>query len=271
MGKFGIVLIAVLISVFCFGNAYSDLGEGLIAYYPFNGNANDESGNGNHATAYNNYSYESGIVGDAIHLVGSGHTGLGGGHVLLPTFPLNTMDEFTIAIWVKFQGITSWYGDSFIHFGRSTYNNSIYGIFISEEKTEGIRTGWRIVYYGGGPWPTAGVSGVNTYVPLDFENNWHHHVLRIDNGVLTGFMDGQSLGSVSYTKPTNPLEDVAGIGVHFFNSGGTEANRFIGSVDDTRIYNRALTDDEVWELFKDNTDADDDGINGGIMMLLLSD
>lgn len=28
----------------------TDLGNGLVAYYPFNGNANDESGNGNHGT-----------------------------------------------------------------------------------------------------------------------------------------------------------------------------------------------------------------------------
>ncbi len=29
---------------------HADLSDGLTAYYPFNGNANDESGNGNHGT-----------------------------------------------------------------------------------------------------------------------------------------------------------------------------------------------------------------------------
>jgi len=28
------------------------LKDGLVAYYPFNGNANDESGNGNNGTVY---------------------------------------------------------------------------------------------------------------------------------------------------------------------------------------------------------------------------
>ena len=28
------------------GLAFSDLNDGLVVYYPFNGNANDESGNG---------------------------------------------------------------------------------------------------------------------------------------------------------------------------------------------------------------------------------
>ena len=30
--------------------SFESLNEGLVAYYPFNGNANDESGNGHHGT-----------------------------------------------------------------------------------------------------------------------------------------------------------------------------------------------------------------------------
>lgn len=30
----------------------ADLNDGLVAYYPFNGKANDESGNGNHDPLY---------------------------------------------------------------------------------------------------------------------------------------------------------------------------------------------------------------------------
>ncbi len=32
--------------------AFADLKDGLVAYYPFNGNASDKSGNGNHGTVY---------------------------------------------------------------------------------------------------------------------------------------------------------------------------------------------------------------------------
>ena len=41
--------------VFAFGEvtfAQDDLNSGLAAYYPYNGNANDESGNGNHGTVF---------------------------------------------------------------------------------------------------------------------------------------------------------------------------------------------------------------------------
>ena len=39
------VLSSALFPVFC---ANADISDGLVAYYPFNGNADDESGNENH-------------------------------------------------------------------------------------------------------------------------------------------------------------------------------------------------------------------------------
>ena len=48
-----IVIVVLAIVVSCCGFAgivQADLSDGLVAYYPFNGKANDESGNGNHGT-----------------------------------------------------------------------------------------------------------------------------------------------------------------------------------------------------------------------------
>jgi len=44
------------------GTAYADLNEGLVAYYPFDGNANDESGNGNDGIEYGDVRYTTGII-----------------------------------------------------------------------------------------------------------------------------------------------------------------------------------------------------------------
>jgi len=43
----------LLVGAVCFNvslNVLADLNEGLVAYYPFNGNADDASGNGNNGT-----------------------------------------------------------------------------------------------------------------------------------------------------------------------------------------------------------------------------
>ncbi|NDB96619.1 MAG: hypothetical protein EBZ78_10770, partial [Verrucomicrobia bacterium] len=44
-------------------NSYNNLNQGLVAYYPFNGNANDASGNGLGGTLVNSTVAESGVVG----------------------------------------------------------------------------------------------------------------------------------------------------------------------------------------------------------------
>ena len=47
MKKISIISIVLIISFVFYGMALADLNDGLVAYYPFNGNANDESGNAN--------------------------------------------------------------------------------------------------------------------------------------------------------------------------------------------------------------------------------
>ncbi|OAD20786.1 secreted protein [Candidatus Thiomargarita nelsonii] len=50
-----ILLIAIGLS--WFSGAMADLKDGLAAYYPFNGNANDSSGSGNHGVVYGYFDY----------------------------------------------------------------------------------------------------------------------------------------------------------------------------------------------------------------------
>jgi hypothetical protein len=45
--------------------------SGLVAYYPFDGNANDFSGNGRNGTEYNGITYAPGIKGQAANFNGT--------------------------------------------------------------------------------------------------------------------------------------------------------------------------------------------------------
>jgi hypothetical protein len=47
--KTRVFAVCVVVFLFC-GITHAGLSDGLVAYYPFNGNANDESGNGNNGT-----------------------------------------------------------------------------------------------------------------------------------------------------------------------------------------------------------------------------
>lgn len=235
------VLLAVSTACFLVPSAQAGINDGLIAYYPFDGNANDASGNGNHATAYNDYSYVPGSLGDAIHLVGSGDTGLVGGHVRLPSLPFNTMDEFTIGMWVNHQGNTSGPGESFISFGDSDGGHRV-----------------QIHYnYAGTSLPNStlsfdtGSGQVSTNYGANFLNNWQHLTLRADSGTLTGFVNGQSVGTDSFAL--NSMVSNAALGAHWWSGGSSSSNRFIGSIDDVRIWDRALSASEVGALSLNTT------------------
>ena len=46
MKRLVLVVLTVVGMMFVCGAVQADLSDGLVAYYPFNGNANDESGSG---------------------------------------------------------------------------------------------------------------------------------------------------------------------------------------------------------------------------------
>ena len=52
MKKFTVFLIALAVACMFGSAAYAGLDDGLMAYYPFSGNANDASGNGNDGTVH---------------------------------------------------------------------------------------------------------------------------------------------------------------------------------------------------------------------------
>ncbi|MBN2314962.1 MAG: LamG domain-containing protein [Sedimentisphaerales bacterium] len=195
-----------------------------------------------------------GVSSKAIHLIGSGHTGLNGGHVLLPFIALNEYPAFTVSLWVNHQGHTSIHGEGFIRYGGTIDPTGIgQHVSIQYQIPSGSTVENSHLSFSVGGHTPAGYTGgsVSMVYTSDFIKNWQHLVLRADNGLLTGFVNGQSIGTDYYTL--NPMErQDAGLGVSFFNSGGTTSNRFIGMIDDVRIYNRALDQSEISELYNFN-------------------
>ena len=70
--------------------------QNLVAYYPFNGNANDESANANHGTV-NGATLTEDRFGNANRAYN--FTGLN--HITFPTTAAHQTDSFTISWWFK--------------------------------------------------------------------------------------------------------------------------------------------------------------------------
>ena len=75
--------------------------NGLVAYWPFNGNANDESGNGNNGINYGATatSDRNGITNSALSFNGSSN------YISIPySNTIGVQQEITISFWVYFNG-----------------------------------------------------------------------------------------------------------------------------------------------------------------------
>ncbi|MHC4571049.1 MAG: LamG-like jellyroll fold domain-containing protein, partial [Planctomycetota bacterium] len=227
--------------------AWANPQEDLVAHWKFDEGtgitANDSAGN-NHGTIYN-ANWTTGQIGGALSFDGNGD------YVSIPDDDsLDITNNLTISAWVKRTGAGS--SNEII---LSKYDGGQYSYRLFFRNTNVVR--WWLSQNG-----TAGNRAfVDSTVTIS-DTNWHSIAATFKNGTLQIYIDGvdstgSTDGSISSIKATDqPLF----IGQE--NSGGY----FGGSIDDVRIYNRVLSEDEIEALANGGTlspdCADLDGING---------
>jgi len=242
-------------------SASAGLSDGLVAYYPFNGNANDESGNGNHGTEdgvtltqdrFGNpdsaYLFDG--IDDKIRINDSDSLDFG-------------YSDYTIAAWIKtdskYVGRIFSKGSSSCWPGYMMRTGGPPGDEGSRIWLENASGGCRIQFYG------------NTVIN---DNEWHFVAGVVDRDVgATIYVDGefdaqQILDTTAYDFSTNRNPMIG------YNDVGNYREPFDGVIDEVRLYNRALTEAEILELFNEtsaNTPPTIDAINGPAEPVALSD
>jgi hypothetical protein len=117
------ILGVLVITIICCLNLMADLTDGLVAYYPFNDNANDESGNGNNGTAmgatlttdrFGNPNSAFVFDGTNDYIALDDHYANG-----------NSLAQFSVSVWYKtsFSGTDFMENWSFYDFDRSEWFN----------------------------------------------------------------------------------------------------------------------------------------------------
>lgn len=206
-----------------------------VAYYPFNGNANDAIGvlNGtvNGATlttdrfgnANSAYSFDG--VDDRINA------------------PLATIivDNFSVEGWAKISSLT---GDNQIifHNGNSFLNG--WGLLISS-------TGTLVVLYGG--------TSYNATPFLCSLNQWCHFALVRASGITKAYANGTEVFNSTIASPNAPTNNFC------IGNMSTGTNFFKGVIDNVKVYNTALTAQQINDLYIkgeicNGFDDDNDGL-----------
>jgi Concanavalin A-like lectin/glucanases superfamily len=226
------VIFPVLILLLGFSaTAQSFITNGLVAYYPLDGNAKDASGNGYDATN-NNVSWETNRAGIAS---AAGFFNGASSYILLPASLVNLMsgtNPMTISAWVETSPAAASGGNkTIVDIGEATQNN-MFGIL----SQLGV-----FVYSGFG-----GTYDVDSGVSIA-DNSWHQCVASFDGTNLSLYVDG--VFAIASPIVSNRVNTRGTIGIR-----ADLADEFWnGGIDDVRIYNRSLSSNEVAELYADET------------------
>ncbi|MBU3680375.1 MAG: T9SS type A sorting domain-containing protein [Flavobacterium sp.] len=236
--------------------------NGLVAYWPFNGNANDESGNGNNGTVNG-----ATLTTDRFGNSNNAYSFDGINDYIATNFvPNNSNQSRTISVWFNENGLTLPNdGYSIVSYGASSDNCSQAGgrfelgmyfnpnINAKSIKVDGVCTA---------------ISASTTY-----SNGWHHFIVTYDNSFgnlfrfIKLYIDGILITGINY----NPNTIINTLNLSNFtigkspSSSSTTQRSYNGLLDDIGIWNRALTPEEITNLYNsvNTTDCSTLVINSG--------
>ena len=172
----------------------------------------DWSGHGNHGTFNNDPKWVDGYDGGALNFDGTGES-------VISRFSEETWTAYTVAVWAK-ADVLSQSNNSSIFATHSTTAN---GFQLSYDTANSYQYHATNVDFVMGPAATS----------------WVHLALSYDGTMTSAYYNGNLVGTFMQ-EAVDVVADKFAIGVN-----RAEDNWFDGSVDEFRVYNRALTQEEV--------------------------
>lgn len=189
-------------------------GKAMIMHLNFDGNGNDETENKFNATFFANPTYDQNSV-----LLNNSN------YAVLP-YAVSNNDEMTIAMWIYWDSASNWQRVFDFGNGESQY------MFFTPSNGSKMRF---VMKNGGSEEILEGTEALAT-------KTWKHVAITIGNGTATLYVDGKSVASKSMTiKPSDIAASLCYLGRSMYEADPL----FNGYLDDVRIYNYALSADEV--------------------------
>ncbi|MEJ8843377.1 LamG-like jellyroll fold domain-containing protein [Lacibacter sp. H375] len=211
-----------------------NLTQGLIAHYPFSGNANDISGNNINGTVNNATitTDKNGNVNSAYYFNGTNS------YIQLPFSSLYNFapqDSFSISVWVlPDQGYT-WPAEALVvkapahpDFTLSLWN---YGVYLFNYKA---MSGYAYNHI------------LNSNTTLSYNPCWYNIISTYKNGVWKLYVNG-ILESSDLSQTKFILKDGSSK-ISFGKKGDSFGDWYKGKMDEVRIYNRVLNADEAMAI-----------------------
>lgn len=209
--------------------------QDLVAYYPFNGNADDESGNGHHGTVFGSTltTDRFGNAESAYYLNGTSADYID----IADTFFNIGWQEYTISLWFNSESLsqsmqtlinTNPHNGICLSFNYQLDHNITYHVNSDPQN------------------PTWDIFLNQKSSHDNFQiNTWYHVVFQKQNNTYRLFING--ILDTLQSSAIIPINYDCGIRIGKVTVSSPEY--FKGKLDDYRIYNRHLSDAEIQELY----------------------
>ncbi len=242
-----------------YGNA--NVSYGLIHYYIFNGSTNDFSGNNNHAI---NHGAE--LTADRFGNPNSAYSFDGLSDYMVLTNTLDASEGLTFSFWVKTTGVQTGentggvickynYNSDYRCFSISTWsgtNRCLRGNFYALGTNTDLRDcAWSDMMTVAdipSQWDASKFELVNPMIlPFDI---WAYCVVNVTDTEVQTWINGvlSVKKEREYSSYFNTNAEPTYIGNNFA-SGAGDSYHFYGSLDDLRVYDRALSEEEIQLLY----------------------
>ena len=222
------------------GTGYADLTNGLVGYWSFDHPSDlghDDSGTGNNGYPVGGVTWTAGMFNGAAHLDGTGY-------IEIPDSPSLDLPggRGTLSALIRVDPSSNEFGivskeSSSSYASQIAYEFNVVGAGVLDRFGVGLSNGAAM--------NSAGYQGASLK-----DSTWHHIAATWSGpgGQILVYLDGVQVGQGSQTITTiNNISEPTRIGTYRWNVSGIH-RRMTGDMDEVRIYNRALSADEVRQL-----------------------
>jgi hypothetical protein len=219
--------------------------NGLVAYFPFNGNANDYSGNNHNGVVHGNVVEtidRYGNINAAYKWQSSNYNS--NDYIDIGYLFNKITNKITISTWVLLDCAQT---------NHRIISTGEQGLICYQVQNDLIKL--KAAYdSAGGVWPS------NQFIN---KNEWHYLVFTADaiTGISNLYIDGQLTDTVTGFTIGNLSTEIWNIG----RKSTSGFDGFCGKIDDMCLYNRVLTQEEVTNLYYSENSCQTLVINTGIL------